>query len=302
MFPIFPNFKNLELTDQITIENFTRKFSPYNDFEFINLWAYNIDGKNAFSVLHNNLVIKIHDFVTGDYFYSFIGTENTKDTIGKLLKKSKEDNLESKLRLVPEVNLKYSSNLEKYYSIKEDPDSFDYILSTNAVSYLKGGEYHDKRNLVNRFKKLYPNHMIKHLDLSDEKTKQNVKELFLIWEGNKGRDKDEARIELIAIERLFGLAKTLKIIGMGIYIENKLVGFSIYHITQNDFAIISFEKGDISYKGIYEYLNHKVAKYLKTLGVVYINYEQDLGIPGLKKAKMLWRPVFFLKKYIIEEL
>jgi uncharacterized protein len=298
---VFPNFKKLQLSDINIIEKFTKQFPPYNDFEFVSLWAYNTKGENAFSMLNDNLVIKIQDFITGDFFYSFIGINYVEDTISKLLAKSKEDEFGAKLYLIPEVNLKSLSRLEKYFSIKEDPNSFEYILSVNEIANLRGGKYYDKRNLVNRFKRLYPEHSVEPLNLTEEKTKQDIIELFLLWKQQKSKDNKEVEIESIAIRKLFDLVSLLNIIGIGIYFQNKLIGFATYRICQDNFAIMSFEKGDATYEGIYAYINHEAAKHLEALGVKYINYEQDLGIPGLRKAKMLWRPAFFLKKYIIEE-
>lgn len=302
MLSTFPNFKILELSDLADIEEYTKKFPPYNDFDFMSLWTYNTEGKNAVSLLNNNLIIKIQDFITGDFFYSFLGTNNLKETIKILLAKSEEDNLERTLRLVPEVNFQPTSNLQEYFSIKEDPDSFDYILSVNELADLNGSKYHDKRNLVNRFIKSYPEHSVELLDLTKEGTKQNIKDLFSLWEKRKERDRKETQMELTAIEKLFDLVNVLDIIGIGVFFQNKLIGFSTAHNVQDNFAILSFQKCDISYKGIYEYLTNETAKHLKTLGSEYINYEQDLGIPGLKRAKQLWRPVFFLKKITIEEL
>lgn len=301
MSSVFPNFKTLELGDHELIEKFVGQFPPYNDFEFISLWTYNTENKNSISFLNNNLVVRIQDCITGNFFYSFLGANKTKNTIEALLKKSKEENLETKLYLVPEASLT-SPDLYKHFSVKEDPDNFDYILSVNELADLKGKKYYDKRNLVNKFKRLYPQHSVVELDLAKEKTKQEIKEFFHLWEKQKGKKRNETQVELTAIEKLFDLINIFNVYGLGVYIQNKLVGFTTYHTVQNNFAIMSFEKGDISYEGIYSYLNHITAKHLKTLGANYINYEQDLGIPGLKKAKLLWRPVFFLKKYIIEEL
>jgi len=301
MLPVFPNFKKIEIGDKDVIEKFTNKFQPYNDFELMSLWTYNKGDRNTFSILHDNLVVKIQDFITGKFYYSFIGTNNVKDVAEKLIQKSKEENLGNKLYLVPEISIKSSPDLEKYFLIKEDPDSFDYILSVNELAELRGNRYHDKRNMVKRFKKLYPDHYARPLDLTKEKTRKDIEDLFLFWGQKKGKTKTETEIELIAIKRVFDLVNVLKVTGIGIYLQGRLIGFSIYHPVQSNFAILSFEKADSSYRGIYEYVNYCAASHLKTLGCKYINYEQDLGIPGLKKAKMLWRPVFFLKKYIVEE-
>lgn len=302
MIRIFSKLKKLELDDRHVLSQFTKQFPPYNDFEFLSLWLYNIENKNSFYSLNNNLVIKIQDFITGKFFYSFLGTNKVKATITTLLAKSKEENLCNQLRLVPEINLQSSPELRDYFSIKEDTDSFDYILSVDEIANLKGNKYYDKRNLVNRFNKLYLKHTLEILDFNKEKIKQDIIGLFFRWEHQKGKDRKETQIELTAIKKLIDFANIHNIIGLGVYFEAKLIGFVSYHMVHENYALMSFEKGDTSYKGIYEYLHHQAAKHLKTLGAKYINYEQDLGIPGLKKAKTLWRPIFFLKKYTIEPL
>lgn len=301
MIPVFPHFKTFELDDRVFIEEFTKQFPPYNDFEFTSLWTYNTADKNAFSVLNNNLVIKIQDFITGDFFYSFLGTNETKNTITKLLKKSKEDNY-AKLYLVPEINFQSLAKLQELFSIKEDRDSFDYIISVDETANLEGSKYSTRRNHINKFKKNYPNHTIEMIDLTRKEIKQDIIKLFFLWEKQKGKNRNETVIELTAIEKFLDLVHTVPIQGLGIYIQGELIGFSTYHIVQDSYAILSFIKGNTSYIGIYEYLYQEIAKQLKKLGVKYLNYEQDLGIPGLRKAKLLWHPVFFLKKYTIEEL
>lgn len=302
MIPVFPHFKKIELDDRKFLETFTRQFPPYNDFEFVSLWTYNSGNNNAFSTLHNNIIVKIQDFITGDFIYSFLGVNDLKDTISALLKKSKEDNCGLKLFLIPEINFKSSPNLDANFTIKEDRDSFDYIFSIREMAELVGSNYSNRRNHVSKFKKLYPDSNLQFIDLTKTKTKRSIKKLFFLWVKQKGKKRHETIIELTAIERLFDLANVMTIQCLGIYNQNRLIGFSTFHLVHDNYAILSFIKCDTSYKYIYEYLNHEIAKHLKTLGCTYLNYEQDLGIPSLRVSKMLWRPVFFLKKYTIEEL
>lgn len=292
--------KKIDLNDRHILSQYIQQFPPYNDFEFLSLWVYNVDNSNTFHLLNGNLVIKIQDFVTGDFFYSFLGTNKVKETAEILLERSRRENLGNKLRLIPEINIQSNPELNNHFIIKEDPDSFDYVLSVDEIADLRGGKYYDKRNLVNNFIKNNPGHTVKYFDFTENKIKKEILELFNIWEQKKGKQRKETLIELAAIKKLLDFAPLHSVTGLGVYSNNQLVGFITYHIVHNNYAIISFEKGNIAYKGIYPYLLNQAAKHLKTLGVTYINYEQDLGIPGLKKGKMLWRPVHFLKKYTLE--
>ena len=68
---------------------------------------------------------------------------------------------------------------------------------------------------------------------------------------------------------------------------------------QDNYFIGHFEKADPKVEGLYQYLKHAVALNLSERGVKYMNIEQDLGVEGLRHAKMGSHPVHFLKKYTV---
>ena len=60
--------------------------------------------------------------------------------------------------------------------------------------------------------------------------------------------------------------------------------------------VIHFEKGDTQYKGIYQAINQMfLANSAGRFSLV--NREQDLGDPGLRKAKLSYHPIELLQKY-----
>ena len=104
MLPVFPNFKNLEISDKEDIEYITHQFPPYSDFNFVSLWAWNTQGKIEISQLNNNLVVKFQDYLDNNYFYSFIGMHDVLTSIEKLLSASKAKGFGEELKLIPENN------------------------------------------------------------------------------------------------------------------------------------------------------------------------------------------------------
>src|SRR6185369_9800822 len=85
MLPKFPEFKKLELSDKADIEAITNKYPPYSDFNFTSMWCWDTRGEMMVSELNNNLVVKFADYITGEPFYSFIGTNDTNDTVRQLI-------------------------------------------------------------------------------------------------------------------------------------------------------------------------------------------------------------------------
>lgn len=301
MISLFPAFKKLELSDKEEIEKITFNFPPYSDFNFVSLYSYDVDSDAQISILNNNIVIKFRDYISNEPFYSFLGNTNVIDTAKELLYLSEKENAMRQLQLVPQSVIDADNRLDQFFSITEDPDNHDYILSVNELSEFAGGKYYDKRNLVNRFKKNYPNFEVKVIDLNDSVIKQEIIDMFFIWEERSQKIKEDTQHEFKAIKRLLNTSESLSLYSQGIYIDDRMIAFTIKEIIQHPYSIIHFEKCDKSYEGISSILRQESAKFLRANNIEFINYEQDLGIEGLKKAKQLWRPVHFLKKYIISE-
>lgn len=299
MIPLFPKFKNLELEDRKEIEKITKQYPPYSDYNFVSLWSYDVEQSTRISLLYGNLVVKFFDYFGIESFYSFIGATNVKETITALLSHAQTSRTAKKLVLIPEITITSNLKIFDNFRIEEDKDNFDYILSINDVSRLVGNKYGAKRNFVNRFTKKYTETDIAIFDLKKPELQKQIIKLFLIWEKQSQKTRSETQLELIAIQRLLTSAEFFNLIPLGIFIDGTLVAFSINEIVHGDYGLIHFEKADESYVGIYQYLKKMTALCLQKLNCVYINYEQDLGIPGLRKAKESWQPIKYLKKYII---
>lgn len=299
MIPKFPEFKKLELSDKDEINDFVKKHPPYSDYNFVSLWSYNTKDTVSLSRLNDNLVIQFEDYLTNQPFYSFLGTNEVKETIDTLLQYLKQHNLSSQLKLIPEVVVKSLSTNNHAFVIEEDIDNHDYILETDGIIKLKGGKYRGKKNFINRFMRNYPKHQIVILDLKNPQTQKEIYTLFSNWAIKQKKTEKETEIEQKAIRRLLESAIYFNLHALGIYIDNKMIGFSINEVAHSHHGVIHFEKADTTYEGIFSYIKHQTAKHLSEKGCAYINYEQDLGIEGLRKAKKQWHPIGYLKKYSI---
>ena len=81
----FPLFKKLTIQDKNEIEEVTRKYPSYSNFNFGTLYSYNINDECEVSFLNNNLVVKFKDYVTGEIFLTFLGNTKVERTIETLL-------------------------------------------------------------------------------------------------------------------------------------------------------------------------------------------------------------------------
>lgn len=298
--PRFPQFKKLVLEDKESIYTLTSKFPPSSDYNFVSLWSYNVKNDIIVSRLHQNLILRFRDYILDEQFYSFLGNNKTKETIEALLKHTKKENILPKLKLIPEDNILNNPKLFDFFQITEDRDNFDYIFLTDEISKLEGYKFSNKRNKVNNFLRKNPSISVRLVDLKNPKIHKVIIDLFLTWGKNKKKHSNHASNELLALKRLLKSAEFLNVLSLGVYnTNNKLMGFSIIEAVHQDHSMIHFVKADLSYTGLFEYIYKSTASELYKRRCKYVNRQQDLGIPGLRQAKSSWRPIKFLKKYII---
>lgn len=299
MIPEFPQFKKLELSDKKDIEKFTSKFFPYSDFNFVSMWSWNIKDEMQVSQMYGNLIVCFTDYLTSEPFYSFLGDNNVNETTEILLELSKKKGFGSKLKLIPEDSIK---NLDKgKFSIKEDRNNFDYIVSIDKLKPHDGKirKLSSRRKLIIKLKQLSDLSVIP-IDLNDSKITNEILRVFSEWEAQRGIGVEETHHLRISIERAFKLGNQKDTISLGAFANGRLVGYTINGIVGNGYALGNFQQADLKYSsGIYALLMQEAGIYLDQLDCKYLNLEQDLGIEGLKRWKLSYSSTTFFKKYII---
>lgn len=298
MIPTFPNFKKIELSDKEEVEKFTSKFPPYADFNFSNIWAWDLKGEMGLSVLNNNLVVKFTDYLNGQPLLSFLGENMINETAVKLIAFSEKNYKTNVLKLIPEIVTNFLDKSE--FDIILDRDSCDYVYSVAHLVSMDTWPQDSIRKGLKRFIRQYPNYIIKKNSIL-EVSKDEYLKMFKKWSENKKIVNHFEFNEYRAFERTFEVHnKKTQVISL--YLEDLLIGFTIFEILNNDYAISHFAKADTKYhSSVYDILNLEEAKILKKIGIKYYDWEQDLGIEGLRKAKMKYKPDGFLNKFLVKK-
>ena len=185
--------------------------------------------------------------------------------------------------------------LKKYncYEIIPERDNFDYIYRREDLAELKGKKYHSKRNHISAFSKAY--------NWSYEPLTSENKADFLAfsdkWYNDKGIEEDEGlRAEKQALGEILDSNVGIEYKGALIRVDGRVVAITLGSPINSEVFDIHYEKADKDFSVAYTLINREFAA--RELGdYTYINREDDLGIEGLRKAKLSYKPEIILEKY-----
>lgn len=187
--------------------------------------------------------------------------------------------------------------LPAHFYATPDRDHADYVYLREKLSTLSGKKLQPKRNHANRFAALYPHYTYEPLVPEDF---GECKELEQRWAVQK---EGNSRQEGYAHERKsmhYVLDHWEQLDGMGgiLRVEGKVVAFTYGAAINRDTFDVCVEKADTGYEGAYAVINREFARHIPER-FVYINREEDLGIEGLRKAKLSYQPEMILEKHLI---
>ena len=294
--PSFPEFKGVGLKDHEEVCSFVNEFHPYSDFNYTNLWSWDIKGKIRLSELNNNLVILFDGYLSLPPFFSFIGLNKVKETADELIVYLKEYYGTLTLRLIPkEVAIALAWH---GFTVIQDENSHDYVYvayKLAEINMLNPNRFQAGRDL-RAFLKKCSDYKIT-IQEKSEICKAKYIELFQRWAINKKLD-SYSLLEYKAFSRYCEIENTQHFVS--VFINEYLVGFVAYEVVTDIYAICHFIKADINYKGAYAVLMMELGKALKKEHIQYLNFQEDLGLPGLRRSKQKFHPLFYLHKYSVE--
>ena len=182
------------------------------------------------------------------------------------------------------------------FETTESREHWDYLYQAGELAELKGNRYHKKKNLVNRFANTYS---FKYLGLDDAVVEKalEMQQDWCLWRDCESNETLAA--ENRAIARVLGEWRNLGgIKGGALVVDDVMVAYTIAETMPDKTLVIHFEKADQNYQGGYQAINQQFLIH-SGKGHTLVNREQDLGNEGLRKAKLSYHPVDFIKKYQI---
>lgn len=177
------------------------------------------------------------------------------------------------------------------FIFKPSPENQDYVYFTKDLVMLSGKKYHAKRNHISRF---YKKHLDTHFETLDSSNKADAMQVALDW-CKENNINIETYGEIEIIKEALDNKEEFKMRGAVLYVEDKPVAMTLGSEISNKAFDINFEKALREYDGVYAVINNEFAKTLTEYE--YLNREEDMGIEGLRKAKLSYNPAVIIDRF-----
>jgi hypothetical protein len=288
--PDYPDFKPLSADDQEEIEADFKSFSPEtSDYSFANLFIWREYDYPLLTRIKGTLCVLLQPADGTPYFLPPAGREQTEEILGICFSHLKKL---PQLRMAPEKFAKKHFEKKLEYRFELDHANSDYIYRVSEQIILKGRKYDGKRNWVKRFLAKYTP---EYVELSPGQVSEALA-LLERWKIN--RTEAVIKYELRAIAQALQNYERLKLFARGIRVAGKLAAFMLGGELNPEMAIIYIQVSDREMPGLPQYFHQQFAsRELKQYK--YVNWEQDLGIAGLRRAKLSYHPCRVIYKYSV---
>ncbi|MDY9924656.1 DUF2156 domain-containing protein [Methanosarcina sp.] len=289
------DFKPVTLADR---EFFERHYALYpqahSSNTFTNMVCWNHFTPYRYAYVNGNIIISCTtEGVTR--FHPPIGPRDPV-LMRELIRLALDMSDDTPLVFIDPETARWMQELEPGLVLVPDRNNFEYVYRASELAELPGKKYQKIRSHLNRFRKNC-------LNITEPITSENleeVRELLRKWHDWKGCEKNlvlthEIEAALYAVEHF----TELLLRGLLIRVDSEVSAISLFERLNADTALIHFEKGLPDCEGIYKAINADTAAVLAR-EVEYINRESDLGIGGLREAKMRYHPHHLVEVYSLK--
>ncbi len=291
-------FKPISIEDKILVDPIIK---PLNSLScahcFADLFIWQNVYKTQICIEDGFVFVKQQLDNTTKYIFP-LGNGDVKSAIEKLKQDAKANN---KTLVMAAVNGMQKDLLEKIYpnefEVEGKRDYQDYIYNAESLQTLAGKKLHSKRNFINRFKTSFEGQWE-----YNAITKENIHDVFeyhLNWcEKYTGQDSEDFFGETGAISLALKNFEQLELEGGFLKLNGEIIAFTLGSKANEEIYIMHIEKADHTISGSYQMINNLFA--IENFNdVKYVNREEDLGIEGLRKAKLSYYPAMLADNYMV---
>ncbi len=293
--PTFPDFKTLQMEDRDFIHEKLWGYQPRtSELTFTNLFIWREAYKAQWAMAEDVLVLLAEDNDGDLYGLPPVGPASRLELTRTLLTWLRDEKGVPDPR-IERADARLVAELEESGDFEIEPtrDHFDYVYLREDLAELAGRDYSNKRNHINYFLRNYEY-------TYELLTLENVEACVRVaceW-CEKYRCEDDMNLleERDAVMESLENFSLLRTKGGVIRVGEKIQAFSLGEMLNEETMVVHIEKADPDIRGLYQLINREFVRHCCE-DATYVNREQDLGVPGLRRAKSSYHPDHMVEKY-----
>lgn len=298
------DFHRLKLSQKESYEQILFSCPPRGcEYSFANLFLW---GRQQAALLHGCVAFFSHFYGRSVYPYP-IGSGDRRAVVEEILADSQQRGIPCRITNISDAD---QAELEDWFPgkffFRTDRDGYDYVYATDDLADLRGRKFQKKRNHFNRFQAEHPDYEIQPLTSCNAAMAQNM---VNDWYHHRIQEDPHGDylLESIAMARAFQNFQNLGMEGILLLDGGEVLAVTMGSRLSRDTFDIHFEKAREDVDGAYTAINCEFARYLrlKYPEVTFLDREDDLGLEGLRKAKLSYNPHHMIEKswaYVKEDI
>lgn len=275
---------------------FAAENSRSADFNFGNIYMWDNRFKQSVAPCGDRLITLLSR--KGLPYFAFpVGTGDIRPAFEQMISYCEEKGIPFKLCGICEEHLALINNAyPDLFEVTEDRDYSDYLYDIRKLAAYPGKHLHSKRNFCNRFE---AEHEWRFVPLDKSLITECIKMLTEWKTQSEDRLSSDYSYEEDAISRGFVHFDELGLEGGALYAEGRIIGFTVGEKISGDTFCVHFEKAFTDIDGAYPMVCREMSKLImhRHPEICYVNREDDMGNPSLRKSKLSYKPEFILTKY-----
>jgi len=290
------DFKPVTLEDKKIFDKHYAKYPPvHSDNLFTTMISWKEYGDYHYAFVENNLIIMSK--VKNRIQFRPPSGKPDKELFKQVFQLAISEGSDSPFGLIDTQTKDWLSTNFPKMELEPNRDYFEYVYLSSDLAELSGSSYSKIRNRLNKFKRNY-NYIIEKISKDNMTEAGEFLKRWCLWKDCESDPllENERKAILYSMSRFF----ELELSGNAIRIDGNIEAISVYEEMSPDTAVIHYEKGSPDYDGIYKAINQETAKILQK-DFTFVNRESDMNLPGLRKAKMSYRPHHMVEVYHIDK-
>jgi hypothetical protein len=293
--PQFPQFKPIQLEDRGTIQGILDAYQPdTSEWTFTNLFIWRSHYGFQWCLHRDWLVVLSSIGGREPCLFQPVGPSGRAEIVHMLLRWLREKRRVAEPRM-ERADGRLISELQSPTDLIVEPtrDHFDYLYRTPDLIALSGRKYHSKKNHLNKFRS---EHVFTYEPMAERHVGACL-DLAETWCRWRRCEEDMGLLdEWEAVDTALKNLNALRLQGGVILTDGRVVAFALGELLNPQTAVVHVEKADPEIPELYAVINQQCCENLWP-NVPFVNREQDLGEPGLRKAKLSYNPDRFAEKF-----